>query len=96
MGFDSLKLSDKAVIPNIDGEDTIWISKSKVESASRGAIDVPKNNFPFTRLARATTLDSQTTYLYHQMNETTFAEESFDASMGEWGEPTYINVAPPP
>ena len=78
---------------NKNDEEVIWINKSKPE-ISNPIIDVPKNAFPFGRLASATTNDHQITYLYHQMNGTTLAEESFDASMGEWGEPTYINFTP--
>ena len=36
---------------------------------------MPDNVFPFARLASVTTLDASFTYLYHQMNGTTFAEE---------------------
>ena len=74
-------------------QDVIWINKSK-PILGFNFVNVPKNTFPFARLASATTLDNQTTYLYHQMNETTFAEESFERSVGGWSEPTYINVTP--
>ena len=91
---DSLQQSDMAVITNNDGQAVIWINKS--QPAIIGiTISVPKNTFPFARLASVTTLDNQTTYLYHQMNGTMFAEESFEVSVGEWGEPTYISVTPP-
>ena len=84
-----------AVILSNDEQDVIWINKSKPE-VRQNTTNVPKNTFPFARLASVTTSDNQTTYLYHQMNETTFAEESFEVSVGDWGEPTYINFAPPP
>ena len=90
--IDSLQQSDMAVIIMNDQQDVIWVNKSKAE-ALHNTGNVPKNTFPFARLASATTSDNQTTFLYHQMNETTFAEESFQVSMGEWGDTTYINVA---
>ena len=77
-----------------DDQDFIWINRS--EPVIGIGSNVPKNTFPFARLASVTTLDNKTTYLYHQMNETTFAEESFEASVGEWADTTYINVTPPP
>ena len=91
----SLQQSDMAVIFNKNAQDVIWINQSKAQVGFE-TITAPKNTFPFTRLASATTSDNRTTYLYHQMNETTFAEEFFEASVGEWGEPTYINFTPPP
>ena len=91
---DLVSQSDMAVINISFGAEVIWINKSKPEVAYGSS--VPKNTFPFARLASVTTLDNQTTYLYHQMNGTTFAEESFEASVGEWGDPTYIHVAPLP
>ena len=79
------------------GEDVMWINQGKTEVGyDTNTTIAPKSTFPFTRLASVLTLDNQNNYLYHQMNETTFAEEYFEASMGEWGEPTYINFTPPP
>ena len=82
------------MITNTFASDIIWINKS--EPILIGEISEPKNTFPFARLASVNTFDDKTTYLYHQMNETTFAEESFEASVGDWSEPTYIHVAPLP
>ena len=92
--FGSLQQSDMAVIMNNVGQDVFWINKGKPASVD-STTSMLKNTFPFARLASATTLDNQTTYLYHQMNGTTFAEESYQASVGEWGESTYISVTPP-
>ena len=82
------------VLNNVD-QGAIWINKSQPVTEDL-SLKMPQNTFPFARLASASTLDNQTTYLYHQMNGTTFAEEAYHASVGEWGEPTYINVTPPP
>ena len=82
------------ILNNID-QGVIWINKSQPVTEDT-ILNLPKHTFPFTRLASASTLDNRTTFLYHQMNGTTFAEEAYDASVGEWSEPTYINVTPPP
>ena len=89
--------SDVAAIAsaNADRQSFIWFNQSRAETNDK-IIDASKNTFPFARLARATTIDQQITYLYHQMNGTTFAEETFEISVGDWGETTYINVTPPP
>ena len=82
------------ILHNTD-QGLIWINKSQ-PATDDITLEMPNNTFPFARLASASTLDNQTTYLYHQMNGTTFAEEAYYASVGEWGEPTYINVTPRP
>lgn len=92
---DSLQQSDMAMIRNNVDQGVIWINKSQPATEDT-LLNMPKNTFPFARLASASTPDNQTTYLYHQMNETTLAEEAYDALVGQWGEPTYINVTPPP
>ena len=92
---DSLQQSDMAMILNKVDQGGIWINKSQPVTEDN-LLNTPKNTFPFARLASASTLDNQTTYLYHQMNGTTFAEEAYDAFVGEWGEPTYIYVTPLP
>ena len=81
------------ILNNLD-QGVIWINKSQPVTEAT-LLKVPRNTFPFARLASASTLDNQTTYLYHQMNGTTFAEESYEVSVGEWSEPTYIHVTPP-
>ena len=50
----------------------------------------PKGSFPFARLASATS--QSVTYLYHQINDTTFAEEPWDDSEFTWGTTEYIHV----
>lgn len=82
------------ILNNVD-QGVIWINKSQPITEDT-ILEMPTNTFPFARLASASTLDNQTTYLYQQMNGTTFAEEVYYASVQKWGEPTYINVTPPP
>ena len=53
----------------------------------------PNNTFPFTRLAQVTPLDLSVTYLYHQINSTTFSEEKYDYGLGQWLPSTYFTVA---
>lgn len=54
---------------------------------------LPSNEFPFTRLASVTLTDGSATYLYHQMNGTTFAEEQWDDTLRTWLSPEYITVS---
>ena len=44
----------------------------------------PQTDFPLTRLATTTPVNSTTFYVYHQMNETHIAEEAYDYTIGEW------------
>ena len=54
----------------------------------------PDSVFPFTRLASATLADHSFTFLHHQINSTTFAEEQWDDDAQEWANsPQYINVS---
>ena len=55
-------------------------------------ITPPNNKFPFKRLASVTSTDG-TTYLYHQMNGTTFAEEQWDGLSQGWVGTEYITVS---
>ena len=52
---------------------------------------LPKNDFPFKRLASVS--DSSATYLYHQMNGTTFAEEQWDDTLRAWIRTEYITIS---
>ena len=54
---------------------------------------LPNNIFPFARLASVTLADESTTFLYHQMNGTTFAEEQWDASENAWVGTEYITIS---
>ena len=54
---------------------------------------LPSSEFPFKRLASVTLTDGSATYLYHQMNGTTFAEEQWDDSLQNWVSTEYITVS---
>ena len=74
----------------------IWINGTQpviLEPGDLAKPQLPSNEFPFTRLASIATIDGLTTYLYHQMNGTTFAEEQWDDRLGIWLPTEYINVS---
>ena len=52
----------------------------------------PNVSFPFRRLAGGISSDQAAYFLYHQINDTTFAEEQFDASSSDWLPSSYIPI----
>ena len=54
---------------------------------------MPNNSFPFARLASV--IFESMTYLYHQINGTTFAEEKWDSFESAWIAAEYITVLDP-
>lgn len=61
------------------------VDGTELVSESRGPLaNKPKNSFPFKRLASSNQENSTTVYLYHQLDEVTFAEEVYDSSRGLW------------
>lgn len=52
----------------------------------------PVTSFPFARLASVSLADGLSTLLYHQINDTTFAEEHWDSSSAGWLTPDYITI----
>ena len=71
------------------GTSLIWINGTQPVS---GPDNPPDNSFPFTRLASVDSADLLSTFLYHQINDTTFAEEHWDSSSGAWLAPEYITI----
>ena len=67
----------------------IWINGTQPVS---GPDNPPDNSFPFARLASVDSADFSSTFLYHQINDTTFAEEHWDSSSRVWLAPDYITV----
>ena len=89
----SIKQSDIATFGLPYG---IWINSSQpvlILMEYVHAATVPDNEFPLTRLASVTLTDYSATYLYHQMNDTTFAEEQWDNSLQTWLPLEYIIVS---
>ena len=48
--------------------------------------------FPFKRLASITAVNSTNFYLYHQINETTFAEDFWETDVGEWTASVNVSI----
>lgn len=75
----------------------IWINGTKpvLYTSDGGAPDnaLPDNAFLFARLASVTLADGSATFLYHQINGTTFAEEQWDDSLTAWIPSEYITVS---
>ena len=69
----------------------IWINGTQPVTDSEGT--TPNISFPFTRLASVNTVDQSMTFLYHQINGTTFAEEQWDNSESIWLPSQYITVS---
>lgn len=86
--YSMIRQSDVATVG--DG-DIIWINGTQPVMGSQNA--PPDSMFPFTRLASATVSELSLTYLYHQINGMTFAEEQFDSSTNAWIGTEYITVS---
>ena len=54
---------------------------------------LPDNEFPFARLASVTAADQSATFIYHQLDSTTFAEEQWDYSLNAWHPSINITVS---
>ena len=87
--------SDVAIFGTDSSPNAIWING--MQPAIYGLLSdyqvlgTPNNTFPFKRLTSVIT--EQSTFLYHQMNGTTFAEEQWDASSSVWTPSVYITVS---
>ncbi|KAM0796491.1 hypothetical protein BDR22DRAFT_976090 [Usnea florida] len=63
----------------------IWFNHTNVTVSGRNEISTPPDNsFPYARLASITLADKSHSYLYHQINGTTLAEEQWDNAIGAW------------
>ncbi len=91
--------SDIAVLGTKSSPYLIWINGTRptnifsplAESGPEGP--TPDNVFPFARLASVTSVDQSSTFLYHQMNGTTLAEEEWDVLSNAWLPSVYITVS---
>ena len=68
----------------------IWINGTQPVTTWAG-FRTPRNTFPFARLARTILVDGSWSFLYHQMNSTTIAEEQRDEPLKDWVFIEYIN-----
>ena len=92
-GRDDYSLIHRSDIAKIGEYVFIWINGTQpvirvLDDALQA--ETPKSPFPFARLACVTSQNE--TYLYHQINGTTFAEEQWHESVGTWGTTEYIHV----
>lgn len=91
-----IKNSDIAIIS--DGTAfSVWVENAKLVQLELGegakTRPMPQASFPFTRLASAShNIRSPTTFLYHQIDGSTFAEEQWDDSVQFWLSPVNISV----
>lgn len=70
----------------------MWINGTQPMMALSDESALPNSSFPFARLASARSADRAATFVYHQINGTTFAEEQRDLTVGTWLDTEYINV----
>ena len=92
-GGDDYSLIHRSDIATYGDRFYIWINGTRpVTWTVMGTVEpgTPKGSFPFARLASVTS--QSVTYLYHQINRTTFAEELWDHSGEAWGTTEYIHV----
>lgn len=52
----------------------------------------PVGPFPFKRLASITLANQTESYLYHQINGTTLAEEQYLPSLNQWITTSYVTI----
>ena len=77
----------------------IWINDTQAVTIEIGVgpddlkAHTPQNAFPFTRLASSNSVDQSVTFLYHQINGTTLAEEQWDDTLQVWLPSEYITVS---
>ena len=90
LDYDSIRRSD---IATFSTQYFIFINGTQPVTGPQAPTipGLPKAPFPFSRLASATF--QSITYLYHQINGTTFAEEQWNDEESFWGTPEYINVS---
>ena len=76
------------------GGAVIWINDTNpVLLSAFGSPPLPDNVFHFARLAWTTSADNLFTYLYHQINGTTLAEEQFSQTLYSWTATEYIPIS---
>ena len=78
-------------------DSAIWINGTLPVSIypqdDEPVVTLPDNEFPFARLANMTTTDQSATFIYHQIDSTTFAEEQWDFSLNAWRPSINITVS---
>ena len=92
--YNSQNLTDSVVRQSdvaIVGGTFIWINGTRPVMDDESV--APSASFPFARLASFNYDDGSASFLYHQINGTTFAEEQLDIISNKWLPPQYITVS---
>ena len=76
-------------VVTVGRSDAIWINGTQPVTFRYAPLNI---SFPFTRLASVNSADHSMTFLYHQINGTTFAEETWDDSLSFWYPTEYITL----
>ena len=68
---------------------TFWVNGTKLAHAinlelAPAPADGPSSPFPYKRLGGASPFNATFFYIYHQMNDTTFAEDHWDETTEVW------------
>ncbi|KAM0801855.1 hypothetical protein BDR22DRAFT_847330 [Usnea florida] len=95
--YSAVNDSDLAMVS--PGQFAIWVNGTKPATISYNGIGlvkdhqaVPNASFPFKRLATSTSPDQTMSYLYHQIDGTTLAEEQYLNSISQWIPSTNITI----
>ena len=92
----SILASDIVTVPHLTKRLTFWVwdsSLASLEGYDTISQPLPYNYFPFTRLATAPAINSSTTrFLYHQLDNVTFAEEQWNADGNYWMDAVNITI----
>lgn len=72
----------------------IWVNDTRpaVVNFNPPTNTAPAGPFPFKRLASITLANQTESYLYHQINGTTLAEEQYLPSLNQWITTSYITI----
>ena len=93
-GVDDFSLINQPDIVTFGNGLLIWIHGTQPMIQAFGdlrAAGPVQSSFPFARLASAEY--QGVTYIYHQINGTTFAEEQWNGDDRLWGTTEYVNVS---
>ena len=94
----STRSSDLAAVDSQgDLAGVFWVNGTQLDVIAMAPLGMqsttPETRFPFPRLAVTPNSDMSSTFLYHQINSTTFAVEQWRSASGTWIKPPdYINV----
>lgn len=89
-----MKDSDLVILNPVQA--AIWVNGTEPQILSYNEpvpYFAPHVSFPFKRLASAVSNELTENYLYHQINETTLAEETYVVTLNYWLPSNYITIA---